>query len=67
MQQHYKPELDQVLGVLARAVEQVADAPTPLIPEAAERLRQQVGHSRFDIHPLPSVFPRLNVEVPKST
>jgi methionyl-tRNA synthetase len=57
-------ELDQVLGLLARAVGQVAEAATPLIPEGVERLRQQIGGSGVDV---PPTFPRLEVEAPKST
>jgi methionyl-tRNA synthetase len=57
-------ELDQVLGLLARAVEQVADAATPLIPEGVERLHKLIGASGVDVAP---TFPRLKVEAPKST
>ena len=57
-------ELDQVLGLLARAVEQVAGAATPLIPEGVERLHQQIGGSGVVV---PPTFPRLEVEAPRST
>jgi methionyl-tRNA synthetase len=57
-------ELDQVLGLLAQIVGQVADAATPLIPEGAERLRQQIGGSGVDV---PPTFPRLEVAAPKTT